>query len=135
MDHSLIWSGRYNCGIIANLVRHYVSCCRLYTPFHPDVEDTGGQTLLKSLLNSLIILCVVVVMTFLLIILYKLRCYKLLHGWIILSSLMLLFMFAFIYIQELLKTFNIAMDLFTIIFCLLNFGVTGKMLIIVESII
>ena len=48
---------------------------RIYTPFHPEDTDTGGQTLVKSVLNSLIILSVVVVMTFLLIMLYKFKCY------------------------------------------------------------
>lgn len=48
---------------------------RIYTPFHPEDTDTGGVTLVKSVLNSLIILAVVVVMTFFLILLYKLKCY------------------------------------------------------------
>jgi len=39
---------------------------------------------------------------------------------------MLLFMFGFVYLQELLKAYNIPMDIFSTVFCLFNFGITGK---------
>lgn len=42
-----------------------------------------------------------------------------------LSSLMLLFLFAFIYLQELLKAYLVPMDLISTVFCIYNFGVTG----------
>lgn len=64
-------------------------------------------------------------MTTVLILLYKFRCYTTIHGWLILSSLMLLFMFTLMYISEFLKVYNIPMDIYTLYIFIWNFGVVG----------
>uniref|UniRef100_A0A1B0CHY9 Putative carnitine o-acyltransferase crot n=1 Tax=Lutzomyia longipalpis TaxID=7200 RepID=A0A1B0CHY9_LUTLO len=51
----------------------------LYTPFHETSPDTGTK-ILDALANSLILMTLIVIMTILLIILYKKRCYKN-HQW------------------------------------------------------
>lgn len=48
---------------------------RLYTPFH-ETSPSFGDRFFDAVRNSLILLGVVVVLTVLLIILYKKRCYK-----------------------------------------------------------
>ncbi|CAB3410126.1 unnamed protein product [Caenorhabditis bovis] len=100
----------------------------LYTPFVKDTDDIG-EIALMSLGNALVMLCVVVVMTVLLIILYKYRCYKIIHGWLIMSSFLLLFLFSAIYVQEVLKAFNITLSNITVLFLLANYGILGMMCI------
>ncbi|XP_063957736.1 presenilin-1-like isoform X3 [Lytechinus pictus] len=96
----------------------------IYTPFHEKSEQAGTKAW-NALANALIIIGIVLVMTIFLVVLYKYRCYKVIHGWLVLSSLLLLFFFTFFYLQELLVTYNIPMDYFTIAVIMWNFGMVG----------
>ncbi|XP_049877791.1 presenilin-1 [Pectinophora gossypiella] len=99
-----------------------------YTPFHEE-SPSAVTKVWNALANSMILLSVIALMTVLLIVLYKKRCYKIIHGWLILSSLMLLFLFSYLYIEEALRAYNIPMDYITLAFGMWNFGVVGMIVI------
>lgn len=100
----------------------------VYTPFTDETADTTTKVW-QSFANAFILMGVIVVMTILLIVLYKYRCYKFIHGWLFLSSLMLLTMFVYMYVSEVLRVYNIPIDYITLALFMWNFGIVGMICI------
>lgn len=100
----------------------------VYTPFHEE-SPLASTKVWNALANSAILMMVIIVLTVALILLYKYRCYMLIHGWLILSSFILLFIFSYLYLEECLRAYNIAMDHITAVLLLWNFGVMGMICI------
>lgn len=100
----------------------------IYTPFHENTDNVGTLAW-QSLANVSILLCVIAVLTVVLVLAYKYRCYCLINGWLILSSFLLLFLFSFLYVTEVLKSYNLPMDWITFGVCMWNFGVMGMMVV------
>lgn len=67
----------------------------IYLPYTPYTDQTVDTTtrVWQSFANAFIVLLVVAFMTFVLIVFYKMRCYRLIHGWLLMSSIMLILMF------------------------------------------
>ena len=59
----------------------------MYTPFH-ETSDNAGTIAWNALANAGIMLAVIAVMTGLLVVAYKYKCTKLIHGWLFLSRKM-----------------------------------------------
>jgi hypothetical protein len=68
--------------------------------FFPINHNFSGSPISDAVLNMIIVLSLVIFMTCILVLLYKYRCYKVIEGWLFLSSLILLFMFTFLNLQE-----------------------------------
>ena len=100
----------------------------IYTPFHEQSSDPATLAW-QALANVAILLGVIAVMTFLLVAAYKFKCYWLINGWLVVSSLMLLFLFSFLYLSEVLKAYNLPMDYITFAIFMWNFGVMGMLCI------
>lgn len=96
---------------------------------YTDQSVDSGKRFWQSVANALGLLVMIIVMTTLLIVLYKYRFYRLIRGWLIMSSLMLLFIFSLGYIAVWLKNFNVAVDWVTVGLGMWNFGVIGMICI------
>jgi hypothetical protein len=82
-----------------------------------------------ALINVVIVICIVIAMTMLLVTCYKYRCYRAIHLWLLMVSFLLLFFMSSLYIDNVLQAHNLAVDWFTILMCIYNFGVMGLMAI------
>eukprot|EP00730_Choanoeca_flexa_P016500 TRINITY_DN7808_c0_g1_i2.p1 TRINITY_DN7808_c0_g1~~TRINITY_DN7808_c0_g1_i2.p1 ORF type:complete len:305 (+),score=44.84 TRINITY_DN7808_c0_g1_i2:91-1005(+) len=96
-----------------------------YTPFEADDTESDSQRFGGALLNALIIIAIVVAMTFFLLLLYKYECYKFIHGWLLMSSLLLLFFFSYQYVEQVLIAQNASIDWITMAVSIWNFGTVG----------
>lgn len=101
----------------------------VYTPFHEEGNISQARKAGEAIANAFIVIGVVLVLTIILVVLYKFKCYCVISGWLVLSSLMLLFFFGYIYFQEVLKVYNVPMDYFTLSLIIWNFGVVGMICI------
>lgn len=96
----------------------------VYKPF----RQTSVQLLnrvLNTATNSMVMISVVITMPFYFIVAYKYHCFKLIQGWRIIMSLLFLSAFVWLYIQQILHTFNIPMDMITLCLSMWNVCVLG----------
>ncbi|KAA3675631.1 presenilin 1 [Paragonimus westermani] len=100
----------------------------IYTPFHTPDADLGTRTW-QTLANTLIFMSVIVVMTCILVVLFKYHCYRIIHGWLILTTFMLLFLISFLFFTQAVRAMGIFVDYITMAFILWNFGVAGMLVI------
>jgi len=88
-------------------------------------SDTTGTKLWKSLVNALIVLAAILFTTVIFVVLYKYRCLKIIYGWLITSSMIMLAAFGGAFFYLILASYNIPMDVITYSFLLWNFAMVG----------
>lgn len=98
-----------------------------YTVYNVGDEsgDTNTVKLGKSIVNALIIVCVLAAATFGIVCLYKYRCMKLLIGYMMLSSMMLLGLMGSLMLWTALELWQVPCDAITFYFIAYNFAVVG----------
>lgn len=101
----------------------------VYSPYKETSSESSSERFGGALLNVVIIIGIVVVMTIFLVVLYINKCYRVIHGWLILSSLLLLFFFSYTYIQQVLEAHNETLDWITMALVIWNFGWVGMVVI------
>lgn len=94
----------------------------MYTTSDADVTSVRLE---KSFANSLIIVSFLAAATFGIVCLYKFRCMKVLVGYMMLSSVLLLGVMGGVLLWTTLDRFQIPCDSFTFLFICFNFGVVG----------
>lgn len=97
----------------------------VYTPMHESDTQTTGERVGGALINVTIVISIVVAMTMLLVMLYKYRCYTAIHGWLLVVSMMLLFFMSWLYIDQVVTTNNMPIDVISLYLFIWNFGVGG----------
>lgn len=100
-----------------------------YSPYTESSGQDSGTRFGGALLNVIIIIGIIVVMTMVLVVLYKYRCYKAIHGWLIMSSMLLLFFFSYEFLTQILEAQNKTMDYITMSIAVWNFGWVGMVVI------
>lgn len=96
-----------------------------YTVWKLDNETGAMTNLLKSVGNTLVICVTIATMTFLIVVLYKFRCMKLLTGYMILSSASLLGLLGGSMVQVAAQIYYIPIDTLSFLFILYNFAAVG----------
>mmetsp|Transcript_530 Transcript_530/g.922 ORF Transcript_530/g.922 Transcript_530/m.922 type:complete len:630 (-) Transcript_530:1187-3076(-) len=97
-----------------------------YTIF--DVSNTSNSDAKNfglSLVNGLVIISVIATATFVIVLLYKYRCMKLLLGYMIFSSTALLGLLGGVMFRTFIERYNVVMDQITFYFLLVNFAAVG----------
>ena len=88
-------------------------------------EASTAQTLGISLLNALVMVSVICVMTFVIVLLYKYRCMKLLLGYMIFASATLLGFLGGVIFDVAVNKYELDIDQFSFYFTLWNFAAVG----------
>jgi hypothetical protein len=104
-----------------------------YTVYAASDSDATSVRLEKSFANSLIIVSVLAVATFGIVGLYKFRCTKVLVGYMMLSSVLLLGVMGGVLIWTTFDRFQIPCDSATFLFACYNFGVVGVVSIFYQA--
>ena len=88
-------------------------------------NDSAGLKLGGALLNAFLFLVVILVVTCVLVLLYKFHCLKCIIGWLIVSVIILLLSIGGYFALTILDSLNAPLDIISFLFILWNFAVVG----------
>ncbi|CUG85673.1 unnamed protein product [Bodo saltans] len=105
----------------------------LYLVADESNSPTTAGKIGDSLINALVIVGVVTVVTFLMVILYKLRCMKIIVGWLMASAAMIFFLLFWTWLDLICTRYQIPYDFLTMGIVTWNFGVVGLLTVFYYS--
>jgi len=93
--------------------------------YQEEAGDSTSTRFFGSILNALIFLAIILGTTVLFVVLYKYRCLKVIYGWLMMSTCLLIGMFGGYLFYLLLVAANLPLDWLSFSFYLWNFSVVG----------
>ena len=96
-----------------------------YTVLDTDEDSSNAKQLGQSLVNGLVIVSAICALTFVIVLLYKYRCMKLLIGYMILSSALLLGFLAAQMFEVAIEKYELQIDKISFWLIMYNFAITG----------
>mmetsp|Transcript_6718 Transcript_6718/g.13515 ORF Transcript_6718/g.13515 Transcript_6718/m.13515 type:complete len:499 (-) Transcript_6718:375-1871(-) len=104
----------------------------------PTVRDESDETssagkISAAALNALVIVAIITAATFLMVILYKFNCYRLLVAWLMLSTCLLLVLTTSYPVQIAFLVYNVPFDSITFWIFFYNFGICGVLAIFYQK--
>eukprot|EP00736_Rhodelphis_marinus_P003203 Rmarinus@m.397 len=99
------------------------------TPAHEDESSSGSEKAKASIINSLYYVGLVTGMTFLLVLLMKYNCMKVIVAWITLSFSFMLSALGGLFVYMFCLKHDVALDIISFLFMMYNFTVVGLLLI------
>ena len=97
----------------------------LYLAKDENSATTTSAKVGDSIVNALVIVAIITGVTFLMVLLYKLNCTKVLVGWLLLSAAMIFFFMFWIWIDLVAARYQVPYDFVSIAFIQWNFGIVG----------
>eukprot|EP00892_Ulva_mutabilis_P003685 jgi/Ulvmu1/1689/UM115_0018.1 len=89
-------------------------------------DDSAGNKLRGSLLNALVFVAIITLMTFVIVLLFKYGCVKIIYGYMGFATFMIFFFMTGGILLDVLQTVNIHIDAISVSFLLYNFSVVGS---------
>jgi presenilin 1 len=90
-------------------------------------ENNTSQNLFASIGNTLIMIAVICVMTFVVVLLYKYKCMKLFYAYMVMVTILLLGYFSYSMFLIAIEKYNLRVDWFSLVFIFYNFAIVGTL--------
>lgn len=97
----------------------------LYLAADESTAGSSSEKLQASTINALVVVGMVLGITFLMVILYKLNCMKIIVAWFVLSAAMIFWLLAWVWADLVCTKYQIPYDYLGMAFFLWNFGIVG----------